>query len=125
MAKSKKKTAQPVESVALTVTAYVAPGSNPEQLAKYVQALLRQADTDKSLGSVAVESTPVRYAVVEWMPDDVVAVAEVAGRSLTREKAEEWLGDKAKYICDQLVEKGHEIIGDLLREDDNEDEDDG
>lgn len=56
------------------------------------------------------------YAVVRWMPEDIMAIAEGKGISLTREEAEHWFKDHENGIKQALTEIGNEMLSDLLVE---------
>ena len=56
------------------------------------------------------------YAVVRWMPEDIMAIAEGKGISMTREEAERWFKDHENGIKQTLTEIGNEMLSDLLVE---------
>ncbi len=55
-----------------------------------------------------------RYALVAWLPGDVVSKAEEMGLKITDEQAEEFLVDNANQIQNDTVERGFDSIETLL-----------
>lgn len=54
------------------------------------------------------------YAVVRWMPEDIMAIAEGRGISMTREEAEHWFEEHENGIKQALTEFGNEMLSDSL-----------
>ncbi len=58
------------------------------------------------------------YAVVRWMPEDIMAIAEEKGISMTRDEAEHWFEEHENDIKQTLTQVGNEMLSDMLVGDD-------
>ena len=57
-----------------------------------------------------------RYAMVAWTSADVLD-ADMRHRGVTASQAEDWLDRHASTIRDAVIQRGNDVIDDLLRSD--------
>lgn len=63
-----------------------------------------------SYWNLDVKSIPKWFAATRWAAEDIIAIAEERGVTLTTEQAEAWWARNESWFQNLLVERGNEIL---------------